>query len=105
LSRHTGDPPRAARTKADFYYLGRGIGGIRALFEINAVRRRTQGAILVFSVLYNLLAVGFAVAGWMNPLVAAILMPVNSLLTLAIVTGGMRPAFSPESFAQPGERF
>ena len=81
--------------KADFYYLGRGIGGIRALFEINAVRRRTQVAILVFSVLYNLLAVGFAVAGWINPLVAAVLMPVNSLLTLAIVTGGMRPAFSP----------
>jgi Cu2+-exporting ATPase len=81
--------------KADFYYLGRGIGGIRALFEINAVRRRTQVTILVFSVLYNLLAVGFAVAGRMNPLVAAILMPVNSLLTLALVTGGMRPAFSP----------
>jgi len=81
--------------KADFYYLGRGIGGLRALFEINAMRRRTQVTILVFSVLYNLLAVGFAVAGRMNPLVAAILMPVNSLLTLALVTGGMRPAFSP----------
>jgi Cu2+-exporting ATPase len=47
----------------------------------------------VFSIVYNLLAVGLAVAGRMNPLVAAILMPVNSLLTLAIVTGGMRRAF------------
>jgi Cu2+-exporting ATPase len=91
--------------KADFYYLGRGIGGIRALFEINAVRRRTQVAILVFSILYNLLAVGFAVAGWMNPLVAAILMPVNSLFTLAIVTGGMRPAFSPGPVALEGKGF
>jgi len=36
-------------------------------------------------------------------LVAAILMPVNSLLTLAIVTGGMRPAFSPRSFALAGK--
>jgi Cu2+-exporting ATPase len=89
--------------KADFYYLGRGLGGIRALFEVNTVRRRTQVTILVFSVLYNLLAVGFAVAGRMNPLVAAILMPVNSLLTLAIVTGGMRPAFSPRSFALAGK--
>lgn len=79
--------------KADFYYLGRGIGGLRALFEIDAVRRRTQWAILVFSVAYNLLAVGLAVAGRMNPLVAAILMPINSLLTLGIVTTGMRPAF------------
>lgn len=79
--------------KADFYYLGRGIGGIRALFEVNAIRRRTQMMVLVFSVAYNVLAVGLAVAGWMSPLVAAALMPVNSLLTLALVTGGMRPAF------------
>lgn len=78
--------------KADFYYLGRGIAGIRALFEVNAVRRRTQVAVLVFSIAYNLLAVGLAVAGRMNPLVAAALMPINSLLTLAIVGGGMRRA-------------
>ena len=79
--------------KADFYYLGRGIGGLRALFEIDAVRRRTQTAILIFSVAYNVLAVGLAVAGRMNPLVAAALMPINSLLTLALVTGGMRSVF------------
>lgn len=79
--------------KADFYYLGRGIGGIRALFEVDRIRRRTQIAILVFSVAYNLLAVGLAVAGKMNPLVAAALMPINSLLTLALVATGMRRAF------------
>ncbi|RFC49283.1 MAG: Cu2+-exporting ATPase [Verrucomicrobia bacterium] len=79
--------------KADFYYLGRGIGGLRALFDVNAVRRRTQRTILIFSIAYNVLAVGLAVAGRMNPLLAAILMPLNSLLTLALVTGGMRRAF------------
>lgn len=78
--------------KADFYYLGRGIDGIRALFETDDIRRRTQTLILAFSVAYNLLAVGLAVAGLMNPLLAAILMPVNSLATLAIVTVGMRRA-------------
>lgn len=83
--------------KADFYYLGRGIGGIRALFEINAVRRRTEFVILIFSVLYNLLAVGLAVTGQINPLVAAILMPVNSLLTLLLVSTGMKPAFGRDS--------
>jgi len=75
--------------KADFFYLGRGIGGLRALFEVNAIRRRTQIAVLIFSVAYNVLAVGLAVLGKMNPLVAAALMPINSLLTLAIVTCGM----------------
>jgi len=76
--------------KADFYYLGRGIGGIRALFEVNAIRRRAERVILIFSVSYNLLAVGFAAAGFINPLIAAILMPINSLLTLALVSASMR---------------
>ena len=76
--------------KADFYYLGHGLAGIRRLFEVNDARRHTQMWLLVFSVAYNLVAVGLAVAGRMSPLLAAILMPVSSLLTLAIVAGGMR---------------
>jgi P-type Cu2+ transporter len=83
--------------KADFYYLGRGIGGLRALFEVNTIRRRTQIAVLIFSVAYNLIAVGLAVAGRMNPLIAAALMPINSLVTLALVGGGMRNAFSDQN--------
>ncbi len=76
--------------KSDFYYLGQGIGGLRRLFEVNAARRRTQTWLLTFSVAYNALAVGLAVAGHMNPLLAAILMPVSSLLSLAITGAGMR---------------
>ncbi|MEO6567994.1 MAG: hypothetical protein ABIO94_04465 [Opitutaceae bacterium] len=78
------------QNKADFYYLGQGIGGIRTLFEVNFIRRRTHGTILAFSIVYNLCAVGLAAAGRVNPLIAATLMPINSLLTLAIVTWGMR---------------
>ena len=65
------------------------------MFEVDAVRRRTQGVILVFSIGYNLLAVGLAAAGYMSPLLAAILMPVNSLATLLIVTTGMRGCAEP----------
>ena len=54
--------------KADFFYLGQGIGGIRALIQVDAIRRRAQSRILVFSVMYNCLAVGLAVAGRMSPL-------------------------------------
>jgi Cu2+-exporting ATPase len=75
--------------KADFYYLGRGVGGIRALFEVDDARRRTQRWLLAFSISYNLCAVGLAVAGMMNPLVAAILMPASSLASLALVGAGM----------------
>jgi len=78
--------------KADFYYLGRGIAGIRSLFEVNDARRRTHRWLLVFSISYNLLAVSLAVTDHMNPLVAAILMPGSSLLSLAIVAQGMRRA-------------
>ena len=76
--------------KADFYYLGRGIGGIRSLFEVNDARRRSHRWLLVFSVSYNLLAVGLAVTDHMNPLIAAVIMPLSSLLSLAIVGQGMR---------------
>jgi Cu2+-exporting ATPase len=91
--------------KADFYYLGRGIDGLRRMFEINDARRRTQAWLLGFSILYNLLAVGLAVVGRVNPLLAAVLMPVSSLLTLAIImlhSGGLTgrrpsPSISHES--------
>ncbi|MGC4074242.1 MAG: heavy metal translocating P-type ATPase metal-binding domain-containing protein [Nibricoccus sp.] len=77
--------------KADFYFLGRGIGGIRALFEINDARNRTHRALLVFMIAYNCAAVGLSVAGCMHPLFAAVLMPLSSLATLAIVAIGLRP--------------
>lgn len=76
--------------KADFYYLGQGVGGLRRLFAVNAARRRTQLWLLVFSVSYNALAVGLAVSGHMSPLLAAVLMPFSSLLSLALVGAGMR---------------
>jgi len=78
--------------KADFYYLGRGIGGVRALLEVNDARRRTQAALLVFMIAYNLAAVGLAASGHMNPLFAAVLMPLSSLATLVIVWMGLRRA-------------
>ena len=34
-----------------------------------------------------------ALAGWVNPLVAAVLMPASSLINLALATAGMRGAF------------
>jgi Cu2+-exporting ATPase len=77
--------------KADFYFLGRGIGGIRALFEVNDARARTHRALLIFMIAYNAVAVGLSVTGHMHPLLAAVLMPLSSLATLAIVAIGLRP--------------
>jgi Cu2+-exporting ATPase len=76
--------------KADFYYLGRGIDGVRALLEVADTRRRAVRVLLVFSVGYNLTTVSFAAGGLMSPLVAAVLMPSSSLLSLAMVGVGLR---------------
>ena len=76
--------------KSDFYYLGRGLGGLRKLFAVNSTRVRTQTGLIAFSVIYNLTTVSFAAFGRMNPLIAAVIMPASSLLSLAIVAFGMR---------------
>ena len=85
--------PSSSSGKAGDFNLGRGIAGIRELFEVDRVRRRAQRTILAFSIAYNLCAVGLAATGRVNPLVAAVLKPTVSLLTVAIVLGGMRPVF------------
>ncbi len=76
--------------KSDFYYLGRGLEGLRRMFAVNATRRRTQAVLVTFSVLYNCTTVTLAALGHMNPLIAAVIMPVSSLLSLVIVGVGMR---------------
>lgn len=80
----------ALESKADFYYLGRGIGGIRELLAVDRLRARAQQWVLGFAVAYNLIAVGVAAAGRMSPLLAAGLMPASALVSLAIVGLGMR---------------
>ena len=85
--------------KSDFYYLGRGLGGIRRLFHVAELRRRTVRRVFVFAVCYNVGTVTLALAGRVNPLVAAVAMPVSSLLSVALATGGMRRAFREEASA------
>ncbi len=87
--------------KSDFFYLGQGIGGIRSLIQVDSVRRRAQARILFFSILYNCLAVGLAAAGRMSPILAAILMPLSSVITLVIVTHAMRPVFGRIGLVEP----
>jgi Cu2+-exporting ATPase len=70
--------------KSDFYFLGKNLNGIRKVFQIAEQRTTVIRRILIFTVSYNLLAVGCALAGWINPLVAAIIMPISSILSLLI---------------------
>jgi Cu2+-exporting ATPase len=76
--------------KAGFYFLGRGLDGVRALLATAALRRRTARAVVTFAIAYNAVAVALCLAGLMSPLLAAILMPASSLVSLAIVFLGFR---------------
>ena len=71
-------------SKADFFFVGRGLRALRELFSAANDRRRGLTRVVSFAVFYNLIAVALCLAGWMSPLLAAILMPISSVITIAI---------------------
>ena len=83
----TGSPAtgiRAIESRADFVFTGRGFHAIQLLLD-GAKRRRTHVArIFTVALLYNLFAVGLCLAGLMSPLLAAIMMPLSSVVTTAL---------------------
>jgi len=75
--------------KADFYFMGRGLGFLPLLMALARTRQRVVHAAFAFSIAYNIFAVAVSLAGHMSPLLAAILMPLSSALSLAIVGLGL----------------
>lgn len=71
--------------KADFYMVGRGLKGLRELFRTGNSHRLATRAVFAFALTYNAAAIAASLAGWMNPLVAAIIMPLSSLASIGIV--------------------
>jgi Cu2+-exporting ATPase len=71
--------------KADFYLLGRSVAGLGQLFAMSDLHRRATRAVFAFALTYNALAVSASLAGWMNPLVAAVIMPLSSLVSIGLV--------------------
>jgi Cu2+-exporting ATPase len=74
--------------KAAFYFLGRSLAGVGALLAMAARRRRTARAVVTFAIAYNVVAVALCLSGLMSPLLASILMPASSLVSLSIVLAG-----------------
>jgi Cu2+-exporting ATPase len=76
--------------KADFYFVGRGLAGVRRLFETTVQRRKIVRRVVAFALAYNGVAIAISLAGAMSPVVAAILMPLSSLVSLAIVVASQQ---------------
>ena len=84
--------------KADFYFLGNSLRFVPTLLEVAAKRRQAVRWVFSFALVYNMSAVALSLAGHMSPLLAAILMPLSSIVTLGIARtvfgrfGGYRSA-------------
>ena len=76
--------------KADFYFLSRGLRPVGELFATARARRRAVLGAFTFALAYNIGVVALSLAGHMSPLLAAILMPVSSVVTLLIVSAHFR---------------
>ena len=76
-------------SKADFYFLGQGLRFLPLLLDLAKRRRRAVSAAFAFALIYNIVAVSVALAHWMNPLVAAIIMPLSSAISMGIVAWGL----------------
>ncbi len=71
--------------RADFYFLGRSLSFVGLLFDTARRRRRAVRHTAAFALFYNASAAAICLSGAMNPLLAAILMPLSSLATLGLV--------------------
>ncbi|MGF1452586.1 MAG: ATPase P, partial [Opitutales bacterium] len=76
--------------KADFFFLDRGLTGIQTLLRTAQRYRTTVRQMFTFAAAYNIATVTLCLAGMMNPLLAAILMPASSLMTIGMAAAGMR---------------
>jgi Cu2+-exporting ATPase len=74
---------------ADFFFFGRSLRCLPALFVTATKRRRTVSTVFAVAVCYNIAAVSLCLAGMMHPLLAAILMPLSSIATLSIAWVGL----------------
>ena len=86
--------------KADFFFLGDGIVAIsRSLAAAHQLRRVVRDN-LVLAVAYNVAAVALCLAGWVTPVVAAIIMPVSSVTVVSLTAlrlSGRRLAWTSSS--------
>lgn len=77
-------------SKADFYTLGAGLSFLPQMFSLATARAHGVRNAFLFALLYNLSVIAISLYGQMNPLLAAILMPLSSLVSLAIVALSLR---------------
>jgi Cu2+-exporting ATPase len=82
--------------QSDFYFLSRSLSPLRLLFSIARLRRTAVRRAFILALTYNLGVLILALTGHMNPLMAAILMPLSSLATILVVSMTLRVKREPK---------
>jgi Cu2+-exporting ATPase len=77
-------------SKADFYALGSGLAYLAEAFAAADARARGVRRAFVFALSYNGVVVVLSAMAHMNPLLAAILMPLSSVISILLVASGSR---------------
>jgi cation transport ATPase len=70
-------------SRCDFYFVSPGLHPVAQVLRASKMLTDVVRQILAFAIAYNLVAVSLAMGGLMKPWVAAVLMPLSSLITLA----------------------
>ena len=77
-------------TKSDFFFLGQSLRFLPEMLDLARRRHFTVATAFSFALLYNATAITAALLGLMNPLIAAIIMPLSSAISLGIVGFGLK---------------
>ena len=70
----------------DFLFTDESMSFLPKLLDIQRQRRLRKIILVGYTIVYNIVVLGIACSGLMSPLLAAILMPLSSLLSIALVT-------------------
>jgi Cu2+-exporting ATPase len=81
-------------SKADFYTLGSGLGFLPGLLDTARARTRAVQSAFAFAMIYNVTTIAFSMAGHMSPLLAAVLMPLSSIVSIVIIAVMARGNFA-----------
>jgi P-type Cu2+ transporter len=82
-------------SRCDFYFVTPGLAPIAHALRVSGDLAQVVRRNLAFAIAYNTIAVGLALAGFMQPWLAAILMPASSLTSLALTTAALSEGTRP----------
>ena len=83
-------------SKADFYALGSGLSYLTEAFAAADARARGVRRAFAFALMYNLIVVALSASAQMSPLLAAILMPLSSIISILLAASACRsPRIAP----------